>query len=77
MTRNPMQMMKLMERLKIFQQQHPKAEPFFRQVAGSVLEPGAVIEVKVTDVSGKEYVSNIRVTPEDVETMRILQDLKD
>ena len=77
MPRNPMQMMKLMERLKIFQQQHPKAMPFFQQVAGSAMEPGAVIEMKVTDVNGKEYISNIRVTPDDVETVRMLQNLKD
>lgn len=77
MAKNPMQYMKLMERFRIFQKQHPKAVPFFQQVASSAVVPGSVIEMKVTDPNGREYISNIRVTPEDVETAKILQSLKD
>ena len=73
---NPMELMKLGERLRIFQQQHPKVRPFLSEVHGKALAPGAVLEIRVTDVEGKEYVSNIRVTEEDVETIRIISGLR-
>ena len=73
---NPMDLMKLGERLKIFRQQHPKVRPFLSEVRGKALTPGAILEIRVTDVEGREYVSNIRVTEEDVETLRILSSLR-
>ncbi len=73
---NPMELMKLGERLRIFREQHPRVQPFLSDVRGRALTPGAIIEIRVTDTEGKEYVSNIRVTEEDVETFRILSSLR-
>ena len=73
---NPMMMMKLAARWKKFNEEHPKVVPFFRAVAANGIEAGSVIEVKVTDPQGKEYVSNIRVTPDDMETVEMLKGLQ-
>ncbi|MBR3366466.1 MAG: hypothetical protein IKG66_01560 [Lachnospiraceae bacterium] len=73
---NPMELLKLKERLDIFRQQHPRVHPFLSEVRGKALQPGSVLEIRVTDPEGKEYVSNIRVTPEDVETIGLLMSLR-
>ena len=57
MAMNPMEMMKLGERLRIFTSQHPKFPA-------------------VTTPEGREFVSNIKVTAEDLETVEILKNLK-
>lgn len=77
MAMNPMEMMKLAGRLKIFQEQHPKALAFVRDVTQNAVREGSVIELKVTDPDGKDYVTNIRVTAEDMETAQILRELQE
>ncbi len=72
---NPMQLLKLKERLDIFRSQHPKVRPFFHAVRNTVSE-GAVMELKVTSPEGKSLVTNIRLTPEDMETLEILRELR-
>ena len=69
---NPMQMMKLGERLKLFQSQHPRVLAFVKEVKEHALAEGSVIEVKVSDPAGREYVTNLRVTAEDMETVRMV-----
>ena len=71
----PTDLLKLKKRLKTFEQQHPKMPAFIKQVEQHALVPGAVVELKVTTPEGKDYVTNIRLTPEDVETFRILNEL--
>lgn len=73
---NPIMMMKLASRWKKFNEEHPKVVPFFRAVAGSGIQAGSVIEIKVTDPAGQEYVSNIRVTPDDMETVEMLKSMQ-
>lgn len=73
---NPMMMMKLASRWQKFNQEHPKVVPFFRDVADGKITSGAVIEIKVTDTQGKEYVSNIRVTDDDMETVEMLKNMR-
>ena len=72
---NPMQLLKLKERFGIFQNQHPRVIPFFGAAKNSVRE-GAVLELKVTSPEGKELVTNIRLTPEDMETIEVLRELR-
>lgn len=69
---NPMEMMKLKERMDIFMNQHPRVMPFFQALGGKVVE-GSVIEMKVTQPDGSELVCNIRVTAEDLRTVDILK----
>ncbi len=73
---NPMDMVKIGGRLKIFNSQHPRVGSFMREVSTKAIEPGAVIEMKVTSVEGKEYVCNIKVTPEDLETVQMIRNMQ-
>ena len=74
MAMNPMQLMQLAERLRIFKSQHPKVLDFMHDVVRNDLQPGVVMELRVTDNDGKTSVTNIRLTEEDVETIGILKE---
>lgn len=69
---NPMALMKMKDRLKVFKQDHPKVGPFFQVLHDNAIMEGTVLELKATTPDGKEYVSNIRLTPNDVETLRTI-----
>lgn len=70
---NPSSLFKMKQRYEIFAQQHPKILMFFQNVFVREIEPGTVIEIKVTDNQGKTSVTNMRLTPEDVETVHMLK----
>jgi hypothetical protein len=72
---NPMEMMKLAGRLGIFKQQHPKFGKFLKAVAAKGLTEGSVMEVKFKATDGKEYVANIKMTPEDIETIDMIRSM--
>ena len=76
MALNPKQLVQLAERWKIFKDQHPRVIDFVRAVGRDGLQPGMIMELRVTDTEGKTSVTNIRVTPEDVETIGILKGLR-
>ena len=76
MAMNPMQLVQMAERLRIFQSQHPKVLEFLQAVVKNDLEPGVVMELKVTDNNGKVSVTNIRLTPEDIETIEIIKSIR-
>ena len=73
---NPMDMMQIAGRLSTFNEQHPKFGLFVKSVAASGLKEGTIIEVKVKEPDGQEYISNIRMTKEDAETVEMLKGLK-
>jgi hypothetical protein len=73
---NPMQLMKMKERMNLFQKEHPKMQMFLADVQANALQEGSVIECKVTRPDGREYVSNIRLTADDIETLRMLGNMK-
>ena len=65
--------MKAKGRYHIFKKQHPKFLAFLGAVNAKMLEPGTVIDVKVTGPDGKEIETNLKLTPEDVETVRMFK----
>ncbi|MGI6118009.1 MAG: hypothetical protein ACOYBC_06415 [Bilifractor sp.] len=71
MALNPKNIMKAKERYGIFKRQHPKFLAFCSAVNRRALETGTVIEVKVTSPEGKTLETNLKLTPEDVETVRL------
>ena len=73
---NPMQFMQLADRLRIFQSQHHRVIDLLRDVGRNSLEPGVVMELRVTDNNGRTSVTNIRLTQEDMETIEIIKNLK-
>ena len=73
---NPMDMFKIRERLRLFEEQHVRFPLFLRDVGEHAVQAGSVVEVKVTDPQGKEYISNIRLTPDDIETIEMIRRMK-
>ena len=76
MAMNPKQLMQLAERWRIFNDQHPKVIDFVRDVGRNSVQPGVILELRVTNNEGRTTVTNIRLTEEDVETINILKSLK-
>lgn len=70
---NPMGMMQIVGRINIFRQQHPKFEKFLRSVSAKGLTEGSIMEMKFKSVDGEEYVANIKLTAEDIETIQMLR----
>ena len=69
---NPMFLIQLKERFGLFQSEHPKMLPFLRTIKEKAVAEGSVLEIKAISPDGKEYVSNIRLTANDIETIRML-----
>jgi hypothetical protein len=72
MNMNPMMLMQLQQRIQTFQQDHPKVTPFFMAVKDNALTEGAVYAMKVTTPEGKTLESNIKLTANDIETIRMI-----
>jgi hypothetical protein len=73
---NPKQLMQMADRLRIFREQHPRVREFISAVGRSSLQPGVILELKVTETDGRTSVTNMRLTPEDIETIEIIKSLK-
>ena len=73
---NPMMMMQIKEKIDAFTREHPKMLPFFQLINQKALTEGSILEIKATAVDGQEYVSNIKVTANDVELLRMLTTFK-
>ena len=72
---NPMLLMQLQQRMSVFQNDHPKVFPFFRAVGNNALEEGTVLAMKVTTPDGKTLESNIKLTANDVETLKMMMNM--
>lgn len=73
---NPMDVMQLGSRLQTFSSQHPKFGAFLREAGRDAMREGSIIEMKVTSPEGQEYVTNIRLTAEDVETINMIRSMR-
>ena len=76
MALNPMALLKMKDRLRVFNEEHPRVHPFFHMVREQGLPVGSVLEMKVKLPDGKEHVTNIRLTENDIETIRMISSLK-
>ena len=72
---NPMIFMQIKERMDVFNSEHPKLARFLSVVKSNALKEGTVIEMKVTEPDGEEYVSNIRLTANDIETINMMSSM--
>lgn len=73
---NPMKLMKLKDRYGIFKKQHPRVLNFLKDVNAHSLQAGTVVEMKITNAEGRESVCNMRLSPEDIETINMLKGLR-
>ena len=71
----PMEILKLKDHLKLFRKDHPRVGSFMSAVRED-MRPGAVLELKVTSPEGKELVTNIKMNENDIETLRLLANLR-
>ena len=51
---NPLEMMKMGERLRLFSQQHPRFGAFLKDVSEHAIAPGTIVEMKVTGPDGRK-----------------------
>lgn len=72
---NPMKAMALKSEYAKFQKRHPKVLPFFQAVYSNALKENTVIEMQVSTEEGTTYTSNIRITEEDIQMLKDLQEL--
>ena len=70
---NPMAMLRMKERLEIFNRDHPRMASFMNAVGSQALQEGSVLELKVTTPEGREYVTNIKLNENDLETIAMLR----
>ena len=63
---NPMGFMQLKPLIEQFQARHPRFVEFFGY-AGQHIQENSLLEISITDASGSKIVTNIRITPEDLE----------
>ncbi len=73
---NPMGLLQMKGRLSLFQKDHPKVRAFMHALREDGMEPGTVLELKATFKDGRERVTNIRLTENDIETLQMLNKLK-
>ncbi|MBR2123352.1 MAG: hypothetical protein IJ930_10580 [Lachnospiraceae bacterium] len=69
---NPLMLLKMKNRLNIFQKDHPRVFPFFNMIKDHALEEGTVYELKVTTPDGQTYVTNIKLNENDLESIRMM-----
>ena len=69
---NVMALPKMKKRLELFREQHAKFLPCLKKIRKEAFVPGTVLEIKATSPDGKEIVSNIRLTEDDIETVNML-----
>lgn len=72
---NPMNLLQMRPLLDSFKANHPKFLNFVSAVSGIGLKEGTVVEITVTSPEGKEYNSNLKLTPEDIELIQKLRQM--
>ena len=71
---NPMKLLQFKSIWEQFTNRHPKFPQFMNAVSQHGITEGTVIEVSISTPDGKNFTTNLKVTPEDMDAMRSLQD---
>ncbi len=71
---NPLELMQLKGKFATFEKQHPRVVSFF-EANGHEMKEGNVLEFKIKTAEGKEYMTNMRLSAEDVEILKALKNL--
>lgn len=72
---NPMKLLQMKGAWDNFQKNHPKFPQFMKAVGKSALAEGTVMEVTVTTAEGKTLSTNLKLTAQDMEMFRQIQEL--
>lgn len=71
---NPMKMMQMQNTWKAFVARHPKLPMFVRAVGSQALVEGTILEIKVTKPDGTNMVTNLKLSNEDLDAIRQVQE---
>ena len=72
---NPMKLLQIKNAWDRFTASHPKFPLFLKAIQKQGITEGTILELKVTAPDGRELCSNLKLTPEDMELYRELQEL--
>ncbi|GFI38240.1 hypothetical protein AALA13_06555 [Lachnospiraceae bacterium 50-23] len=67
---------KLKTSMDTFRNNHPKFPLFLDAVSKDTLMEGTIIEITVTTPQGKNYCTNVKLKPEDMELMESFKNMK-
>lgn len=67
---------KLKGSMNRFRTNHPKFPLFLNAISQEALREGTVMEINVTTPEGKNYCSNLKLKPEDLEFIECLKALR-
>lgn len=70
---NPMKLLELKNLWSAFTKRHPKFPQFLSAVQQAGIQEGTIIEVQITSPDGKTFTSNMKVTSEDIDAVKSLQ----
>lgn len=70
---NPMKLLELKNLWSAFTKRHPKFPQFLSAVQQAGIQEGTIIEVQITSPDGKTFTSNMKVTAEDIDAVKSLQ----
>ncbi len=73
---NPMLLGQIKNRMDMFNAGHPRFVAFLENIGSQGVQAGTIVELKVTDPDGRERITNLRLTEEDVETIRMAAQMK-
>lgn len=73
---NPMALLQFKSLWDEFTRRHPKFPAFLKAASQAGLQEGAVLEIQITTPDGKQIASNLKVTQEDLELFKKLQELR-
>lgn len=72
---NPMKVLQMKGAWNTFQKNHPKFPQFIKAVGKGALVEGTVMELTVTTAEGKTLSTNLKLTAQDMELFRQIQEL--
>lgn len=73
---NPMKLLQMKNIWDGFTSRHPKFPQFMSAVQQHGISEGTIIEVQLTHPDGKVFTTNLKLTAEDMEAFRNLQDIQ-
>lgn len=71
---NPASLFRLKGAWQTFTQNHPKFPLFLQAVKNTPMQPGTVIDCKITTPEGKMLQTNVRLTASDLELLALLRE---
>lgn len=72
---NPVKLLQMKGAWDAFQRNHPKFPQFMKAVGKGALAEGTVMELTVTTAEGKTLSTNLKITAQDMEMIRQIQEI--